>query len=72
MYDFTIIKRPPYLDKGGSGQSKKIYFSSTDHVEVYFWLTGGFDMWIPADGNMEDQIDRTSEVVLAYVFNRIR
>jgi len=72
MYDAPLNKRPSVLGKDGSGQSKKFYFSSTDHVEVYFWLTGGFDMWIPADGNMEDQIDRTSEVVLAYVFNRVR
>ena len=72
MYDIAVYKRPSVLGKDGSGQSKKIYFSFTDHVEVDFWLTGGFDMWIPADGNMEDQIDRTSEVVLAYVFNRVR
>ena len=37
-----------------------------------FGHTSSPQMWIPADGNMEDQIDRTSEVVLAYVFNRVR
>ena len=72
MYDIAVNKRPSVLGKDGSGQSKKNYFSSTDHGEVNFWPTSGFDVWIPADGNMEDQIDRTSEVVLAYVLNRIR
>ena len=32
----------------------------------------GFDVWIQADCNMEDQINRTSEVVLAYFFNWVR
>ena len=44
MYDIAVNTRPSALDKGGSGQSKTIYYSSTDNGEVYFGPASSFDV----------------------------